>query len=121
MVGTNDLNKSIVFYDTLLDLLNLKRVDTSDDYAAYASKNNPENIEFYVTKPANGDKANFGNGTQISFITETKEIVDKFHQVGVGLGGKSEGAPGERPEGSKVYYSYVRDLDGNKICTFANI
>ena len=69
MVGTNDLNKSITYYDTLLDLLDLIRVDTSDDYAAYAEKNNPDNIEFYVTKPANGDKANFGNGTQISFIT----------------------------------------------------
>ena len=121
MVGTNDLNKSITYYDALLDLLDLKRVDTSDDYAAYASKNNPENIEFYVTKPANGDKANFGNGTQISFITNTKEVVEKFHELGVKLGGKSEGDPGERPEGSKVYYSYVRDLDGNKICVFANI
>ena len=121
MVGTNDLNKSITYYDALLDLLDLKRVDTSDDYAAYASKNNPENIEFYVTKPANGDKANFGNGTQISFITDTKEVVEKFHELGVKLGGKSEGGPGERPEGSKVYYSYVRDLDGNKICVFANI
>ena len=121
MVGTNDLNKSIVFYDTLLDLLNLKRVDTSDEYAGYASKNNPENIEFYITKPANGDKANFGNGTQISFITETKEIVEKFHELGVKLGGKSDGGPGERPAGSKVYYSYGRELDGNKICVFANI
>ena len=121
MVGTNNLDKSILFYDSLLELLNLKRVDTSEEYAGYASKDNPENIEFYVTKPANKEKANFGNGTQISFITETKEIVDKFHQVGVNLGGKSEGAPGERPEGSKVYYSYVRDLDGNKICAFTNI
>ena len=42
MVGTNDLNKSIVFYDTLLDLLNLKRVDTSEEYAGYAPKNNPD-------------------------------------------------------------------------------
>ena len=41
MVGTNDLSKSITFYDTLLDLLDLKRVDTSEDYAGYASKNNP--------------------------------------------------------------------------------
>ena len=121
MVGTNDLSKSITYYDALLDLLDLKRVDTSDDYAAYASKNNPENIEFYVTKPANGDKANFGNGTQISFIADTKEVVEKFHELAVKLGGKSEGGPGERPEGSKVYYSYIRDLDGNKICVFANI
>ena len=27
---------------------------------------------------------------------------------------------GERPEGSGVYYSYIRDLDGNKICAFTN-
>ena len=121
MVGTNDLSKSITFYDTLLDLLDLKRVDTSEDYAGYASKNNPENIEFYITKPVNGEKANFGNGTQISFITDQKDVVEKFHKLGVELGGKSEGAPGERPEGSKVYYSYVRDLDGNKICVFTNI
>ena len=121
MVGTNDLSKSITYYDALLDLLDLKRVDTSDDYAAYAPKNNPENIEFYVTKPANGDKANFGNGTQISFIADAKEVVEKFHELAVKLGGKSEGGPGERPEGSKVYYSYIRDLDGNKICVFANI
>ena len=121
MVGTNDLSKSIIFYDALLDLLDLKRVDTTVDYAGYASKNNPENIEFYITKPVNGDKANYGNGTQISFVTENKDVVEKFHKLGVELGGKSEGAPGERPEGSKVYYSYVRDLDGNKICVFTNI
>ena len=121
MVGTNDLNKSIVYYDALLDLLDLKRVDTSEEYAGYAPKNNPEIIEFYVTKPANGEKANFGNGTQISFITGNKDVVKKFHKLGVDLGGKSEGGPGERPEGSKVYYSYVRDLDGNKICAFTNV
>ena len=86
MVGTNDLNKSITFYDSLLDLLNLKRVDTSDDYAAYASKENPENIEFYVTKPANGDKANFGNGTQISFTKEEyEEFMDRFNETKVEL------------------------------------
>ena len=99
MVGTNDLSKSITFYDALLDLLDLKRVDTTEDYAGYASKNNPENIEFYITKPVNGDKANYGNGTQISFVTENKDVVEKFHKLGVELGGKSEGAPGERPVG----------------------
>ena len=82
MVGTNDLSKSITFYDALLDLLALERVDTTEDYAGYASKNNPENIEFYITKPVNGDKANFGNGTQISFITEHKDVVEKSFDTG---------------------------------------
>ena len=32
------------------------------------------------------------------------------------LGGTDEGAPGER--GPKLYFSYFRDLDGNKLCAF---
>jgi hypothetical protein len=46
--------------------------------------------------------------------------VDKFHEIGLKAGGTSEGPGGERPEGSGVYYSYLRDLDGNKICAFTN-
>ena len=121
MVGTNDLDKAISFYDKLFVTLGLERVETDLEYAAYAPKKDKDKIEFYVTKPFNKEKATFGNGTQISFITDTKEIVDKFHEIGVSLGGKSEGAPDERPKGSKVYYSYVRDLDGNKICAFSKI
>ena len=78
MVGTNDLSKSIIFYDALLDLLDLKRVDTTEDYAAYASKNNPENIEFYITKPVNGDKANYGNGTQYLLLQNIKMLLKSF-------------------------------------------
>ena len=77
-------------------------------------------IEFYITKPFNKKEATFGNGTQISFITSSRVIVDRFHETGLKAGGTSEGSGGERPEGSGVYYSYVRDLDGNKICTFTN-
>ena len=115
MIGTNDLNKAINFYDALLKTLNLKRVCTNNKYAGYASKNNLENIEFYITKPLNKEKATFGNGTQVSFVADSKVTVDKFYEVGINLGGKNEGAPGER---SGDYYSYIRDLDGNKICSF---
>ena len=51
---------------------------------------------------------------------EKVEIVDKFHEIALKAGGTSEGSGGERPEGSGVYYSYIRDLDGNKICAFTN-
>ena len=46
MVGTNDLNKAINFYDKILKSLNLKRVETDSEYAAYASMENPAEIEF---------------------------------------------------------------------------
>ena len=51
MVGTNHLDKAIIFYDDVLKELNLKRVETDPEYAAYAPMDKPTEIEFYVTKP----------------------------------------------------------------------
>ena len=120
MVGTNNLNDAITFYDKVLDVIGLDRNETiEDDYAAYGAKGTKD-IEFYVTKPFNKKDATFGNGTQITFLTSSRSQVDKFHEVGLKAGGTSEGSGGERPEGSGVYYSYLRDLDGNKICAFTN-
>ena len=118
MVGTNNLNKAISFYDVLLETINLKRIVTNEKYAGYSSNENPENIEFYVTNPTNKEKATYGNGTQISFLVNSKNTVDKFYNLGIKLGGKDEGAPGIR---SGDYYCYLRDLDKNKVCAFAKI
>ena len=118
MVGTNNLNKAISFYDVLLETINLKRIVTNEKYAGYSSNENHENIEFYVANPANKEKATYGNGTQISFSVKSRETVDSFYNLGIKLGGKNEGAPGIR---SGDYYCYIRDLDGNKICSFAKI
>ena len=118
MVGTNNLNKAISFYDVLLETINLKRIVTNEKYAGYSSNDNPEDIEFYVTNPANKEKATYGNGTQISFLVSSKDTVDKFYNLGIKLGGKDEGAPGIR---SGDYYCYLRDLDENKVCVFAKI
>ena len=120
MVGTNNLDNAIIFYDEVLKIINLKRKETDEVCAGYTQTNSDGSIEFYVTKPANKKIATFGNGTQISFLVSSRKIVDKFHEVGLKAGGTSEGSGGERPEGSGVYYSYIRDLDGNKICAFTN-
>ena len=120
MVGTNDLDAATKFYDEVLKVIGLDRNETiENDYVAYGTKGTKD-IEFYVTKPFNKKDATFGNGTQISFLTSSRFIVDKFHEIGLKAGGTSEGSGGERPKGSGVYYSYIRDLDGNKICAFTN-
>ena len=118
MVGTNNLEKATKFYDTLLDVIELERVVTNEKYIGYASKEKSDEIEFYVTNPVNNEKANFGNGTQISFLVNSKDLVNNFYNTGIKLGGKDEGAPGIR---SGDYYCYFRDLDGNKICSFSKI
>ena len=52
MVGTNSLDKDIIFYDEVLQILNLQRKDTDEICAGYCQKGGDGSIEFYVTKPA---------------------------------------------------------------------
>ena len=118
MVGTNNLVKATKFYDTLLDTIKLQRVVMNEKYAGYASKEKPDEVEFYVTNPVNNEKATFGNGTQVSFLVNSKDLVNNFYNTGIKLGGKDEGAPGIR---SGDYYCYVRDLDGDKVCAFSKV
>ena len=118
MVGTNNLDKAIKFYDTLLNTIELQRVITNEKYAGFASKEKPAEVEFYVTNPVNNEKANFGNGTQISFLVKSNDLVNNFYNTAIKLGAKDEGAPGIR---SGDYYCYVRDLDGNKVCAFSKV
>ena len=118
MIGTNDLDKAIKFYDALLQVIDLQRTVTNEKYVGYSSKKESGNIEFYVTNPVNKEKATYGNGTQISFVVDSKETVDNFYNLGIKLGGKDEGTPGIR---SDDYYCYIRDLDKNKICVFTKL
>ena len=59
MVGTNNLDKAIKFYDTLLNTIELQRVVTNEKYAGFASKQKHDEVEFYVTNQVNSKKSNF--------------------------------------------------------------
>ena len=96
MLGTNNLDKATKFYDTLLNAIELQRVVSNEKYVGYASKENIDEVEFYITNPVNKEKATFGNGTQISFLVNSKDLVNSFYNTGIKIGGKDEGAPGIR-------------------------
>ena len=113
MVGSNDFKKSSKFYDVILKPLKLKKIVTTERYIGYGSLNEPNEVKFYITKPQNGELATYGNGTMIAFLAETRNAVNKFHEIALENGAINEGLPGIREDGN--YYAYVRDLDGNKI------
>tara|TARA_Y100001970_G_scaffold155622_1_gene190550 strand:- start:25430 stop:25804 length:375 start_codon:yes stop_codon:yes gene_type:complete len=117
-LGTNDLKKSKSFYDELLASIDIVNVVEENTYVGYAKKNNLNNIEFYLMKPHNKEKATFGNGTMITFSIETKERVELFYNLALKLGAINEGKPGPRHQ--ENYYAYFRDLDGNKICAYSS-
>ena len=57
MVGSNDFKKSSKFYDVILKPLKLKKIVTTERYIGYGSLNKPNEVEFYITKPRNGEPA----------------------------------------------------------------
>ncbi len=111
-IGTNDFERAIAFYDSVLPTLGCKRLMEHPDAIAYG-KQFPE---FWVQTPFNRQLATIGNGTHIGFIAPTQKAVHAFYEAALAAGGADEGAPGGRVEYSEPYYGcFVRDLDGHKI------
>ena len=116
MVGTNNLIQAVKFYDELLKILGLNKVEECEREIGYASSSGV--IEFWVCTPFNKEPATFGNGSMIALKVNNKDTVDLFHKTAMNLGAKNEGDPGLRPEDGDTYYAYCRDLDGNKLCVY---
>ena len=114
VVGTNDVARARTFYDSVLGTLGIKRVMNFDNASLWGI----EGPEFMVTKPGNGHPSTSANGGTISFVAPTRAAVHEFHKTALALGGKDEGAPGPRSFTPTAYAAYVRDPDGNKICTY---
>ena len=115
-IGTNNLNKSSIFYSKILKPLKIVKVLSHKRYYGYAKSATPKKIQLYIIKPFNKKKSTSGNGTMVTFSAKSKKEVNEFYNIGIKNGAKDEGKPG--PRHGKDYYAYLRDLDGNKICAF---
>src|SRR3954451_15727350 len=111
MVGSNDVERSKKFYDSLFD-----KEAHVDDRGRLAYRN--KGAVFMVTPPIDGGTATHGNGNTIGFNYDSPEEVDAWHRRGVEAGGTPcEDPPGLRLGGfGKLYLAYLRDPDGNKLC-----
>lgn len=117
-VGSNQLEEAKSFYDELLGSVGMKTFFDHPSGGRLYSKRG-EGV-FGVLGPHDGNPATVGNGTMIGFGFDTHEEIDAFHAKALELGASCDGAPGPRgPEGSKVYFGYFRDLDGNKLCAYS--
>ncbi len=114
MIGTNDLERAKVFYDSVLGTLGVPPARVDGHRIFYRT---PSGV-FSITKPINGEGATCANGMTIGFAAASPTEALAWHAAGLAAGGTTcENPPGVR-EGStgKFYLAYLRDLDGHKIC-----
>lgn len=122
-LGTNDLERSIRFYDPVMGALGHRRCVVQDEpgwdgwagWGLYEDKGARE-LALWVCPPFDGRAATPGNGSMIALRASSWQQVDDFHAAAVRFGGSSEGAPGLRPRYQPDFYAaYVRDPDGHKL------
>jgi len=115
VLGTNDMEASVKFYESLFDNSDLKKILTSDRMTFWQSDEQGEDFAFAVAKPFDGAPATNGNGTMIGFSVGSTDEVKRLHKRVIDLGGTCEGEPGQR---GPRFSAYARDLDSNKIAFF---
>jgi catechol 2,3-dioxygenase-like lactoylglutathione lyase family enzyme len=113
-VGSNDIARTMRFYDAALPVLGFECRVARDDEAGYGQRGD-DRTRFWVVKPHDKRAASIGNGSMVALEAPNRAAVDAFHVAALSAGGTDEGAPGLRPYHATFYACYVRDPDGNKI------
>ncbi len=111
VVGTNNMEASTKFYDSLFDQTELNKVISTDRMTYWLG----EDFAFAVAIPFDKKPATNGNGTMVGFGVGSIDEVKRFHKKAIELGGTCEGEPNQK---GPRFSGYVRDLDKNKICIF---
>jgi len=114
-VGSNRLAEAKAFYDALLGSAGVTTLFEHPSGGRVYGKDG--SIFFVLLSPYDKRPATVGNGSMHGFRFDTSAEVDAFHAKALALGGTDEGAPGLRAP--TYYFSYFRDLDGNKLCAFS--
>ena len=120
MVGSNDIERSRRFYDTVLGVLGAgpAMLNVAGSGHKRLFYRNEGGTNFIVTEPINDEPANVANGSTVAFSCASPEQVERFHATAIANGGTPiEDGPGPRESAmGTIHLAYVRDPDGNKLC-----
>jgi catechol 2,3-dioxygenase-like lactoylglutathione lyase family enzyme len=111
--GVADLARAAAFYDGALAALSYVRVWSDEDGVGYGVPGGNDKLALFVQADRPSPP---GPGFHLAFVAPSRAAVDAFHAAALRLGGRDEGAPGERPHYSPTYYAaFVTDPDGHKL------
>lgn len=110
--GVSELGRSRAFYDAALQPLGFRCLSSGDAALGYGKSK----VDFWVlaaTRPVPADDA---SGLHVCFTARSRSAVDAFHAAGIAAGGRSNGAPGLRPDyGDDYYAAFLTDPDGYRV------
>ncbi len=109
VLGTNNMDAGVKFYDSLFDHAEMNKMAASARMTYWLS----EGFAFALAIPFDAQTATHGNGSMIGFSVGSPAEVERLYQKAIDLGGTCEGQPNQR---GPRFSAYVRDLDKNKIC-----
>lgn len=111
-LGTNDTQRALDFYDTVLAEMGGRRLFDNGRLYFYGSA--PGQAMMAIGGPYDEAAATNGNGVMPAIAAPDTETVDRVYAKAMELGAPSEGEPGQRMP--TFYGAYFRDPDGHKIC-----
>lgn len=105
-----NLEKSIQFYQTVLEALNIELKWSDESAAGFGLKQDKERVLLLI------EKGNNLSPFHLCFQASSRKEVDQFHQNGIVNAFQDNGSPGLRPDYSEGYYaSFLLDPNGNNI------
>lgn len=112
-VGVDDLAKAKVFYNPVLNAIDVNLLAETEHFLAYGKST----VQFLAMPPYDKKPASAGNGAHICFAADSDQAVRDFHNNALEAGGVCEGKPGPRPAypTDNAYAAYVHDPFGNKL------
>lgn len=111
-VGVADLERALRFYEAAFAPLGLEKLIVRPGTIGFG-KDYPE---FWINLRAGMAPVPAESGTHICLRARGAAQIDAFHTAALKAGGRSDGAPGPRPEYHQSYYAaFAVDPDGNRI------
>jgi catechol 2,3-dioxygenase-like lactoylglutathione lyase family enzyme len=111
-IAVRDLAASRRFYEAVLATLGYGTMIERPGTAGFGKKY----PDFWLNERPSMAAVDSDSGTHICLRAPDIAAVDAFHAAVLAAGGRSDGAPGPRPEYTPGYYAaFVRDPDGNRI------
>lgn len=111
-IEVRDLAVSAAFYEQVFAPLGLTRL-VDREAAVGFGKRHPE---FWLNHRPGMAAVPDNTGAHICLRAPTRQAVVRFHAAALSLGGRDDGAPGDRDAALTAYFAaFIRDPEGNKI------